>query len=62
MPDLYHENGIYWFYHGWNWRVALAWLLAMIPSFRKDAFFPLPHLETKWLANIYVEQLALPTP
>ena len=33
--DLYHEDGIYWFYHGWNWRAAIAWVLAMIPSFRK---------------------------
>lgn len=30
IPDLYRENGIYWFWHGLNWRAYAAYFLGMI--------------------------------
>jgi NCS1 family nucleobase:cation symporter-1 len=35
IPDLYHEDGIYWYTHGWNLRTIVAWCLAILPSARK---------------------------
>ncbi len=40
IPDLYHQDGIYWFTGGWNLRAVAAWVLAVIPSMRKWYF---PH-------------------
>lgn len=37
IPDLYHENGIYWYTHGWNLRSLTSWCLAILPSLRKLA-------------------------
>lgn len=35
IPDLYHEDGIYWFTKGWNFRAVAAWWIGVIPSIRK---------------------------
>ncbi|RDW57037.1 hypothetical protein BP6252_13909 [Coleophoma cylindrospora] len=32
IPDLYHPEGIYWYFHGVNLRAVAAWTLAIIPS------------------------------
>jgi NCS1 family nucleobase:cation symporter-1 len=32
LPDLYTENGIYWYYHGWNVRMLIALILGMVPG------------------------------
>jgi len=39
VPDVYHEDGIYWYTHGWNLRALAALVFAIIPSTRK--FSPL---------------------
>jgi NCS1 family nucleobase:cation symporter-1 len=36
IPDLYHEDGIYWYFKGFNLRAITAWILAVIPSLRKS--------------------------
>lgn len=36
IPDLYTEDGIYWFWHGLNWRAFVAYFLGMawaLPGF-----------------------------
>lgn len=30
IPDLYREGGVYWFWHGLNWRAYAAYFLGMI--------------------------------
>jgi nucleobase:cation symporter-1, NCS1 family len=32
IPDLYKPSGIYWFWHGINWRAAVAYFLGMWPA------------------------------
>lgn len=32
IPDLYHADGIYWYYNGWNLRAVAAWLIGVAPS------------------------------
>jgi NCS1 family nucleobase:cation symporter-1 len=36
VPDLYHEDGIYWYTNGWNLRAVAAWVLGIVPSLRKS--------------------------
>jgi NCS1 family nucleobase:cation symporter-1 len=35
VPDLFHPDGIYWYYHGVNPRAVAAFLIAITPSLRK---------------------------
>lgn len=42
IPDLYERHGIYWFWHGINWRAIITWIIAVIPAFRKSP----PHFRT----------------
>lgn len=34
FPDLYcgDKRSCYWYFHGWNWRTVVAWVVAVIPS------------------------------
>jgi NCS1 family nucleobase:cation symporter-1 len=40
VPDLYHQDGIYWYFSGFNVRAIVAWLLAVTPSLRKLTTIP----------------------
>ncbi|RDW57166.1 hypothetical protein BP6252_13814 [Coleophoma cylindrospora] len=33
IPDLYKKDGIYWFWHGINWRAIVTWVIAVVPAF-----------------------------
>lgn len=44
IPDLYHQDGIYWYFHGFNPRAVTAWILAVIPSIREFFdLYPISH-------------------
>jgi NCS1 family nucleobase:cation symporter-1 len=32
LPDLYTQNGIYWYSHGYNMRMLFALVVGMIPA------------------------------
>lgn len=35
IPDLYHADGIYWYWKGVNPRAAAAWFISILPSLRE---------------------------
>lgn len=60
IPDLFREDGIYWYTWGLNWRAFLCFFLACIPSMREFPTPILPGFKSLLISTVhYIHKLGL---